>query len=88
MTVGERQALLTDSLPEDQENPKSRRFAIRRSAKGIEFFEAKFTEKDGDDLVFHGHPATRVPYGVLKQFQQKGLLNSAEVKSFVKKLAK
>lgn len=87
MTVEERQRLLAASIPQDSGNPTSRRFAMRRTQAGIEFFEGKYTERRGDDIVFHGHPTSRVPYQVLKQFAQANALTPVEFRRLVRNLA-
>ena len=38
MTLRERTELLRDSIAEDPNSPISRRFAVRRSASGLDFF--------------------------------------------------
>ena len=43
MTLAERTQLLLDSIAEDPNSPASRRFAVRRSESGLEFFAAQMT---------------------------------------------
>ncbi|MGH7269595.1 MAG: hypothetical protein ACREJ3_04115, partial [Polyangiaceae bacterium] len=43
MTIEERRALLGASVPLDADDLHSRRFAIRRTERGIELFDVKWT---------------------------------------------
>jgi hypothetical protein len=79
MTIQERTALLEASIAEDPDDPRSRRYALRRTPGGLEFFEAKFTcvGESGDD-EFHGHPTDVVSGKVLREFRDRGLISAAE----------
>lgn len=81
MTVAERQELLEASIPAG-DDPRSRRYAVRRDATGrLEFFEAKWTEDRSGDPVFHGHPTRRVPAAVLRRFVKDGRISRAEYRA-------
>jgi hypothetical protein len=87
MTVAERRALLEASVPYDPLDAPSRRFAIRRVEAGLELFDVKWTEDDaGGEPVFHGHPASRVPRPVLKQWRDNGTLTPAEYRRLSREL--
>jgi hypothetical protein len=78
MTVTERNALLEASVPVEEGNPRSRRFALRRTAAGLEFFDIKYSRDVDGDQEFHGHPASRIDRGVLRVFRTRGLIDQAE----------
>lgn len=86
MTVAERDALLQASIPVDPRDPRSRRFAVRRTAAGIELFDVKYTEDRGGVPVFHGHPASRVPIEVLREMKSLGSITDAEYSRLRKEL--
>lgn len=86
MTAAERSALLENSIPKDPDSARSRRYAVRRTDQGIEFFEAKFTWDVGGEPEFHGHPATHVPAKVLRRFLNDARITPAEYRRFVKRL--
>lgn len=87
MTVAERDSLLQASLPEDETNPASRRYAVRRDDTGrLQFFEAKFTEEREGARVFHGHPTRRVPARILRRFRDQGLICQAEYRACLREL--
>ena len=64
MTVKERDELLSGSVALNPELPTSKRYALRATSTGLEWFEGRFTEQVGDDLVFHGFPTEHVPSSV------------------------
>jgi len=79
MTREERQTLLEASVPVDANDPRSRRFAVRRGPTGLlEIFDIKFTRDVDDDHEFHGHPASRIDRRVLKHLREAGLVTDAE----------
>ena len=86
MTPAERSILLENSIPNDPDSPRSRRYAVRRTDHGIEFFEAKFTRDVGGEPEFHGHPTTRVPANVLRRFLDDSRITQAEYRRLVKRL--
>ncbi len=87
MTVGERSQLLALSTAVDPQDPRSRRFAMRRTDSGLELFDIKHTEDDHEGQpVFHGHPASRVNRSVLKRWRDEGLLNPAEYRRLAREL--
>jgi hypothetical protein len=79
ITIGEREELLNASIPVNAADPRSRRFAIRRTASGeVQLFDVKFTRDVEGVPEFHGHPASRVDRGVLKQMRDNGDLKPPE----------
>jgi len=87
MTVAERRDLLATSVPANEEDPRSRRFALRRTEHGLELFDVKWTEDSpGGDPVFHGHPASRVPRTVLKRWRDDGVVTAAEYRRLSREL--
>lgn len=78
MTVAERDELLERSVPLDAEDAGSRRFALRRTTRRLEFYDVKHTGMVESEHEFHGHPATRVPTQVLRIFRDRGDLTDAE----------
>ena len=87
LTVKERDELLRDSVSADGQADTPRRWAVRRTREGIEFYESKLTRQEPDGtIVVHGHPTRRVPPGVLRAMRKKGLINQAEYHQLVKDL--
>ena len=87
MTPRERAALLRDSIPENPGTPTSRRFAVRRTVSGIEFFAAQATRTTEHGKVeYHGYPTEQVPARVLRQFRDKGVISNTEYRRLVKRL--
>jgi hypothetical protein len=86
ITTDERNALFLASIPVDAANPRSRRFAVRRTSAGIEIFDIKFTRDVDDDQEIHGHPASRVDRRVLKAFMDQERITSAEYNRLRKEL--
>lgn len=84
MSIQERNELLRASIPERADDPCPRRYALRRSARGLELYEAKYTEMQGNELVFHGYPTTAVPCQVLRRLKDEGLLSEAEYRRLVR----
>lgn len=78
MTVAERDELLECSVPLDAEDAGSRRFALRRTTRRLEFYDVKHTGIVESEHEFHGHPATWVPTQVLRIFRDRGDLTAAE----------
>src|SRR5262245_2061637 len=78
MTIEERRDLFASSVAVEPNDPRSRRFAMRRTERGVEFFDLKHTEDRDGESVFHGHPASRVDRDVLKQWRDNGSLSAAE----------
>lgn len=86
MTVAERNLLLAGSVAVDPDDIHSRRFAVRRTERGLEFFDVKWTQDVDGVPEFHGHPASRVDRRVLKVFRERGLITEAEYNRFRKEL--
>lgn len=88
MTAQEREELLRQSISADGRDETPRRYAIRRTPAGPEFYECKLTQimPDGT-IVVHGHPTKRVPPSVLRRMRNGGSISEAEYKQFVKELS-
>ncbi len=86
MTVDERNALLHESIPVDMADPRSRRFAVRRSSVGLEIFDIKCGREVDGDPEFHGHPASRIDRGVLKILRERNIITLAEFNRLRKEL--
>lgn len=84
MTVAERQQLLEGSVPENPDAAGSRRFALRRTQSGLEWFAARLTRFDDGVPVFHGYPEPAVPARVLRVFLERGDIKPAEYKRLLK----
>ena len=77
--IAEREELLADSVARDDDALAPRRWAVRRTAKGLEFYESKLTREMPDGaLVVHGHPTLRVPPSVLRNWRRAGTITAAE----------
>jgi hypothetical protein len=82
LTPAECRELLAQSIPLDGDSSTPRRFALRRVAMGLEFYESKLTLELPDGQVeVHGHPTRRVPPRILRQMRDVGLLTNAEYRS-------
>ena len=86
MTVRERAELLRDSIAEDPDASASRRFAVRRTESGLEFFTAQATRVVNGEVEYHGYPVHYVPGKVLRQFRDRGDISPSEYRSLVKRL--
>lgn len=86
MTIDERRTLLAASVAENEADPHSRRFAMRRTASAIEFFEAKWTRDVDADAEFHGYPTLVVPGTVLRKLRDAGSISQAEYERVRKEL--
>lgn len=86
MTLRERTELLRDSIAEDPASPVSRRFAVRRTGSGLEFFAIQMTQVVNGEVEYHGYPTVYVPGKVLRQFRDEGIISQPEYRSSVKRL--
>lgn len=87
LDLEEREVLLAGSIASDDDGENPRRWAVRRTAKGLEFYESKLTREMPDGtIVVHGHPTRRVPPKVLRTMQAQGLINPAEYNRLRKEL--
>lgn len=86
MTLRERALLLRNSIAENPNSPTSRRFAVRRSESGLEFFAAQLTQVVNGVAEFHGYPTNHVPGRVLRQFRNRGTISPSEYRKLVKRL--
>lgn len=87
MGPGERQRLLDASVAEDPGDPRSRRYAIRRTEGRIELFVAQCSQGPGDEVTYHGYPwyhpdyqpnPRPVPHSVLLQLRERGDITEEE----------
>ena len=86
MTLRERAELLRDSVAEDPGVSASRRFAVRRTESGLEFFTARMTQVVNGEVEYHGYPTPCVPGKVLRQFRNQGKISQSEYRRLVKRL--
>jgi hypothetical protein len=86
MTVEERDRLLRESVPERPRDPQSPRFALRRTDRAPEWFEARCTGEEAGDCVFHGYPTSRVPARVLRHFRNNNEITNVEYQRAVRAL--
>lgn len=88
LTAVECNALLQASVPEDASDPRTRRYAVRRSQVGLELFAAQVHSPAGQEpLEFHGYPVPTAPAGVLRAFPDRGDLMRSEYRQLVRALA-
>ena len=86
MTLRERRELLRESIAENPGSSTSRRYAVRRTDSGLEFFPAQATQVVDDEVEFHGYPTRYVPGKVLRQFRNQGKISQSEYRNLVKRL--
>ena len=86
MTIQERTQLLRDSIAENPDSPTTRRFAVRRSDSGLEFFAAQMTRIVNGETEYHGYPTFYVPVKILRQFRDNGIITRSEYRMSVKRL--
>lgn len=86
MTVEERASLLEGSVSVDPGDPRARRFAVRRTERGIEIFDIKWTRDVDGEPEFHGHPASRVDRLALRIFTERGALTESEGRRLAREL--
>ena len=86
MTLPERTQLLRDSIAEDPNSPKSRRFAVRRSESGLELFAAQMTRIVNGETEYHGYPTVYVPGRILRQYRGDGTITQPEYRKLIKRL--
>ena len=86
MSLEERTIPLQDSIAEDPAAPMSRRFAVRRTASGLEFFTAQVTQVVNGECEYHGYPTRQVPGRILRQFMSMGIISRLEYRRLVKRL--
>ena len=86
MTLHERTELLRNSIAEDPASPASRRFTVRRTESGLEFFAIQMTQVVNSEIEYHGYPTRFVPGKILRQFRDQGTISQPEYRSLVKRL--
>lgn len=86
MTLRERSELLRHSVAENPDSPAPRRFALRRTESGLEFFTAQVTRVVNGEIEYHGYPVGQVPGKILRQFRDQGKISQSEYRSLVKRL--
>ncbi|MEM9558453.1 MAG: SHOCT domain-containing protein [Acidobacteriota bacterium] len=75
----ERDALLAASVSKTDDRLDPRRWALRRTERGVEIYESKLTiVKPDGTIVVHGHPTRRMPPKILRAMRDQGLITSAE----------
>ena len=86
MTVEQRNAVLAASVPVEASDPRSRRFAVRRTSTELEIFDIKYGRDVDGVPEFHGHPASRIDRGALKLFRDAGQITPTEYNRLRRKL--
>ena len=86
MTLRERTELLRNSVAEDPDLPGSKRFAVRRTELGLEFFTTQMTRVVNGEFEYHGYPTFYVPGKILRQFMDQGTISNSEYRRLVKRL--
>lgn len=77
--------LLSQAVTDPQSaDGRESRYAVRRTLRGLELYEAKYTGLIDGEPEYHGHPATYVPARVLRLLRDRGLLSDPEYRSLVK----
>lgn len=88
VTAVECHDLLQISVPEDSTDPRSRRYAVRRSEIGPELFAAQAHSPVGQEPIeFHGYPVPTAPARVLRTLRDRGDLLPAEYRRLVRGLS-
>lgn len=86
MTVEARNVLLATSVAVDASDPRSRRFAVRRTSTELEIFDIKYGRDVDGVPEFHGHPASRIDRGALKLLRDTGQITPTEYNRLRKEL--
>jgi hypothetical protein len=89
MTLKEREELLRSSVSEDKDPQHPVRYAVRRTANGMEWFTTRLTRRHPDGRVeIHGFPFEpghpKIPPSVLRQMRDAGIINQAEYRQVVR----
>lgn len=85
MTSADLKALLLNLIPENPDNPQSRRFAVRHDSSDLEFFVAQVPRTDNSgEVENHGYPVNEVPGKVLPQLKNDGHITDAEYNRYRK----
>jgi len=80
--------LLQKSVPENPGDPRSRRYAVRRSDFGFELFAAQVHSPAGQEpLEFHGYPVPTAPARVLRALRDRGDLVASEYNRLIRGLS-
>lgn len=88
LTVIQCRELLEASIPEDPGDPRSRRYAARRSDLGVELFAAQAHSPAGQEPIeFHGYPVPTAPAKVLRGLRDRGDIVPAEYRRLVRGLS-
>jgi hypothetical protein len=77
LTVAERNELFLSSVADDPADPCSKRYNVRRTARGLELFEAQCAP-DLNDVVCHGYPTSHIPPKVLRVLRAGGTITETE----------
>ena len=78
MTVAERNELLATAVPERRDDPRSRRYNVRRGARGLELYDFKWMRDVDGEPEFHGHPTTFLQGQILRELLAAGTITDAE----------
>lgn len=81
-------ALLQRSVPEESSDPRARRYAVRRSDRGVELFAAQVHSPSGQEpLELHGYPVASAPARVLRELRDRGDLLPSEYRRLLRGLS-
>lgn len=87
ITAVECHDLLQDAVAEDPSDPRSRRYAVRRSDVGVELFAAQAHSPAGlDPIEFHGYPVPSAPARILRALRDRGDLVTSEYRRLIRGL--
>lgn len=88
MTSSECEALLRGSVPEDPDDPRTRRYAVRRADTGIEIFAAQVHSPAGQHPTeLHGYPVPTAPARVLRALRDRGEISQPEYHGLIRGLS-
>lgn len=88
ITAIECHELLQIAIPEDPADPRSRRYAVRRSDIGAELFAALAHSPAGlEPIEFHGYPVPTAPAKVLRKLRDRGDLLPPEYRRLIRGLS-
>jgi hypothetical protein len=82
LTVAERNDLFVTSVADNPADPCSKRYNVRRTAGGLELYEAQCAEFDGD-VECHGYPTSHIPAKVLRMLRDAGTITDVEYNRLV-----
>ena len=82
LTIAERNTLFETSVAESDDDPRSRRYNVRRTALGLELYEAQCATID-DHVECHGYPTDHIPARILRVLRDRGSITDVEYRRLV-----